>query len=241
MLPKSESHNLRDIPTIMNTKLILRIAVAAIAIQFSRAQAEGELSLQFLAFPKQTDPAPIELLIGDGKTIPIEIPGHELSPVYKVSRLASIAVGLTTKNEKGAAVFQLLGKAPPLAASKQIILLLRKGENNSDGFVVLPIDGELAKFPGGNYLFINACKLAVGGKIGDKIFKLKPGQRDLIQPAATHEGGGCQVTLTYQDEEKWRIFYDTRWSVNKRYRSLIFFYQDPESGSVGVAPIVDFL
>lgn len=225
----------------MNTKLILRIAVAAIAIQFSRAQAEGGLSLQFLSFPQQISPEPIELLVGEGKTMPIEIPGNELSPAYKVKGLSSIVVGITTKNEKGEAVFQIMGKAPSLASSKQIILLMRKGENNSDGFVVLPIDGELANFSGGNYLFINASNLQVGGKIGDKIFKLKPGQRDLIQPAATHEGGGCQVTLTYQKEEKWKVFYDTRWVVNVRYRSLIFFYQDPESGSLGVAPIVDFL
>ncbi len=227
----------------MNTKLILRIAVTAIAIQFSHAhaQAEGGLSLQFLAFPQHLSPAPIELLIGEGKTMPIEIPGNELSPAYKVKGLTSIVVGITTKNEKGEPVFKVLGKAPPLASSKQIILLMRKGENNSDGFVVLPIDGTLKEFSGGNYLFINASNLQVGGKIGDKIFKLKPGQRDLIQPAATHEGGGCQVTLTYQKEEKWKIFYDTRWSVNKGYRSLVFFYQDPESGSLGVAPIVDIL
>lgn len=225
----------------MNTKLILRIAVAAIAIQFSPAQAEGELSLQFLAFPKQTSPAPIELLIGPNKTLPIEIPGHELSPVYKMTRPTSIVVGITAKNDKGDPVFKIFGQAPPLASSKQIILLMRKGENNSDGFVILPIDGELASFSGGNYLFINACNLPVGGKIGDKIFKLKPGQRELLKPAATHEGGGCQVTLTYQDEEKWRIFYDTRWSVNKNYRSLIFFYQDPETGGVDVAPIMEGL
>lgn len=223
----------------MNTKLILRIAVAAIAIQFSRAQAEGALSLRFLAFPKDSDSKPIELLVGEGKTIPIETPGHTLSPTYKVNRPALLVVGTTTKNAKGEAVFQVFGKAPPLATSKQIILLMRKGEDNSAGFVVLPIDGDLAKFPGASFLFINASSLQVGGKIGDKTFQLKPGQRDLLQPAPTHAGDCAQVTLAYQKEEKWRAFVDTRWSVNKRRRLLVFFYQDPESGDLGVAPIVE--
>lgn len=225
----------------MNINTILRIAAAAIAIQISHAQTAGELSLQFLAFPKHADPEPIELLVGEGKTLAIEIPGHELSPVYKVARPASIVVGITTKNEKGEPVFQILGKAAPISSTKQIILLLRKGENNSDGFVVLPIDGDLSKFTGASYLFINAASMPVGGKIGDKIFKLNPGQRDLLKPAATHKGGGCQVTLSYKNEEKWKIFYDTRWSVNPRYRSLVFFYQDPETGSLGIAPIMDIL
>jgi hypothetical protein len=225
----------------MITKLAFRIALAAVAIHFSRAQAQGDLSLQFLSFPQQISPAPVELLIGEGRTMPIEIPGNEFSPVYKIKRPNSIVVGMTAKNEKGEPVFQILGKAPPLASSKQIILLLRKGETNSDGFMMLPIDGSLSEFPGGNYLFINVAKLSIGGKIGDKIFKLQPGEKELLKPAATHEGGGCQVTLTYQKDEEWKIFYDTRWSVNKRYRSLVFFYQDPESGSLGVAPILDIL
>lgn len=233
-LPTSQS-------LIMSTKTLLRIAAAAISIQFSHAQSDQQVSLQFLAFPKRLDPKPIELLVGDKKIIPIDIPGHELSPVYRANRLASIVVGLTTKNEKGEPVFQSLGNAPSIASPRQIILLIRKGESNSDGFVVIPIDGDLTKFTGGSYLFINASKIPVGGLIGDKKFALKPGQKSLLQPAPTHEGGGCQVTLSYQNNEKWEIFYDTRWSVNKRYRSLIFFYQDPETGSLGVAPIVDFL
>jgi len=225
----------------MHTKNILRIAAAAIAIQFSHAQTTGELSLQFLAFPKHPDPQPIELLTGENETISIEIPGHELSPVYKVTRPASVIVGITEKNEKGEPIFKVLGKTTPLPSTKQIILLLRKGQNNSDGFVVLPIDGDLSNFSGGSYLFINASSMPCGGKIGDKMFNLKPGQRDLLKPAATHKGGGCQVTLSYQKEEKWKIFYDTRWSVNPGYRSLVLFYQDPETGRLGVAPIVDIL
>jgi len=242
MLPKSNNAHLpQHHDKIMTLRPIISIVVATLAIPLSHAQQAETLSLQFLAFPKQISPEPIELVVAEGKTMPIEIPGHELSPVYKVERLPSIVVGITTKNEQGEPIFQVLGKASTLSSSKQIVLLMRKGENNSDGFVVLPINGELAKFSGGQYYFINASQLPIGGIIGDKTFALKPGQRRLLQPAATHAGGGCQVTLSYQNEEKWKIFYDTRWTVNKRYRSLIFFYQDPESGSLGVAPIVDIL
>ncbi len=229
---------------IMITKSILRIAIAVLATQFAFAQTGEKVSLQFLAFPNHLDLKPIELLVEDKKTIPIDIPGNELSPVYKVARPVSIVVGITTKNEKGEPVFQALGNAPALASPKQIILLIRKGANDSDGFVVIPIEGTLADFPGGSYFFINATKLTIGGLIGDKNFVLNPVQRKLLQPAPSHAGGGCQVTLAYKKDEKdvkGKKFYDTRWSVNKKYRTLVFFYQDPESGSLGIAPIVEML
>ena len=107
--------------------------------------------------------------------------------------------------------------------------------------MVLPIDGELANFRGGSYLFINASKLNVGGVIGDKKFALKPGQRRMLKPAPNHESGICQVTLSYQRKDKWKTFKDTRWSANKRYRSLVFFHQHPKSGRLSVSPIVDIL
>jgi len=225
----------------MKLKAILCATLAAVAIPFSHAQQGSEFSLRFLAFPRQADSEPLQLLIGDGQTIPIKTPGHTLSPAYKVKLLSSIVVGVTEKNNLNVPIFKVLGRAASLPSSKQIILLLRKGQNNSDGFVVLPIDGDLAKFSGASFLFINASNLEVGGKIGDKTFQLNPGQRNLLHPAATHEGGFCQVTLAYQTEEKWQTFIDTRWSMSSRRRSIVFFYQEPQTGYLGIAPIVDVL
>ena len=225
----------------MHIKKAYFITLVITSIFMTNALAQDKISLQFLAFPKQLKPEPIELQIGEGKTIVVQTPGNELSPTYKMPRLGSIVVGKTTQNEEGDPVFQVYGKAKTIAASKQIILLLRKGRNNSDGFVVLPIDGELANFSGGSYLFINASKLNVGGVIGDKKFALKPGQRRMLKPAPNHESGICQVTLSYQRKDKWKTFKDTRWSANKRYRSLVFFHQNPKSGRLAVSPIVDIL
>jgi hypothetical protein len=228
----------------MIMKNILRIAWVTLAIPFCHAQEEQKITLQFLAFPKQESSEPIELLVGEGKTIPVDTPGNELSQEYRVTRPASIVVGITTKNAEGEPVFKALGQAPCLSAKRQIVLLMRKGQEISDGFEVLPIDGELGKFSGGDYLFINTSELAVGGIIGDKKLALKPGQRSMVKPVATHKGGGCQITLSYQRDEsdtKGKKFFDTRWSVNERYRTLVFFYQDRESKKLGVAPIIEML
>lgn len=225
-------------------KFTTYVAIAALSIHFCNAQEEQKITLQFLAFPAQVNPEPIELLVEESKTILIDIPANELSHEYKIRRTSSIVVGVTTKNEKNEPTFQVLGKSPTIASQKQIVLLLRKGDSNSDGFTVIPVSGELANFSGGSYLFINVSQLKVGGIIGDKKFILGPSERKLLKPAPTHEGGGCQVTLVYQKNEAdvvGKKFYDTRWAVNARYRTLVFFYQDPVTSSLGVAPIVNFL
>jgi hypothetical protein len=223
---------------------LTRFALAFLAITFCQAQDEQKISLQFLAFPAQATPEPIELLIGENKTITVDTPSNELSPEYKITRPEWIALGNTIKNDKGNPAFQVLAKAQPLASPKQIIILIRKGESNRDGFNMIPIDGALNNFSGGSYLLVNISQLGIGGLIGDKKFSLKPGQRDLLKPKATHEGGGCQVTLAYQKNEtdtKGKTFYDTRWTVNDAIRTLVFFYQDPETKKIGIAPIVNFL
>lgn len=218
-----------------------RTILAFLPMLLSIALAQEHVSLQFLAFPKSLNPEPVELQIAAGKTIKVDTPGNELSPAYQVPKLDSIVVGKTVKNEKNEDVFKVYGGAKAISASKQIVLLLHKGEANSDGFVVLPVDGELANFSGASFLFINASNMGVGGIIGNQKFALKPGQSRLLKPAPDHDSGICQVTLSYLTEEKWKMFYDTRWPANNKYRSIIFFYSDPVSGRLSVTPIVDML
>ncbi|MCH7228725.1 hypothetical protein [Haloferula sp. A504] len=199
------------------------------------------LKLQFLAFPKQMRPQPVELLIGEGKTIEVQTPGHELSPEYEVPALATIAVGKTVVNEEGEPAFEVYGQAKSLGTRSQIVLLMRKGKENKDGFAVLPVNADLSNFKGASFLLINASTLNVGGMIGDTEFGLKPSQQKMIKPKPTHDGGLCQATFFYQREGDWKKFRDTRWPSNDNYRSLVFFFQDPETGRLGIAPVVDML
>jgi hypothetical protein len=219
----------------------VRLTLTLLLLCTSGTHAQDKRSIRVLAFPKQMRPEPVELVIGKNKTIQIDTPGNELSQPYEIPPLESIVVGETVTDEEGKPNFVVLGRAKALASPKQIVLLLRKGRENRDGFVVLPLNGDLKNFDGGSYLFINASKLNVGGIIGSSKFALKPGQRRLLTPEADHEGGVCQVSLSYERDDTWKVFHDTRWPTNKRYRSLIFFHQDPKTGRLGVAPIVDML
>jgi hypothetical protein len=216
------------------------LAASAAFVAPTNAQ-DKTIKLRFLGFPQVPDPEPVELLVGEGKTIKVDTPGHELSQPYSVPVLPSVTVGETVTNEKNESVFKEYGSAKAITAEEQIVLLIRKGRKPSDGFVVLPIDAGQAGFKAASYLFINASNLSVGGVIGDQKFALKPGQRRMLQPKPNHADGICQVTLAYMKGEEWKTVYDTRWPANDKFRSMVFFYQDPGTGRLGIVPIVDVL
>ena len=129
------------------------IASFGISLIDCAAKEGGNIILQFLSFPKAVDPKPVELVVGEGKTIKVEIPTNTLSKTYTVKRQGVWAVGATGVDEEEKPVFNVFGQAGSLACSKQLILLVRKGENNADGMDVIPIDNGTANFGGGKFLF----------------------------------------------------------------------------------------
>ena len=216
-------------------------ALAVAAISTIASAQEQKVALRFLSFPQQDPAVPVELLLGENKTIKVDTPGHELSQRYIVPALSSIVVGKTTTDKEGKPFFQIYGQAKSIAAPEQIILLIRKGQQNSDGFVVLPIGADLKDFGGASFLFINASKLRIGGLVGDQKLDISPGQLKTLNPKANFDGDICQVTLSYLKEDTVKTFFDTRWPANKKVRSLVIFYQDPETGRLGLAPIMDII
>lgn len=223
------------------TFISLSIAFALLAFSPESAAQERKLSLRFLAFPAQNPPGTVELLLGEGKTIEVEIPGHELSRRYEVPPLASIMVGETVADSEGKPAFKIHGQAKGIAAPEQIILLLRKGAAKGDGFVVLPIGADTGAFAGGSFLFINASDVVINGTIGNLALNISPGKMRTLAPKPDFAGDICQVTLSYLKEGKTKRFYDTRWPANKDVRALVIFYQNPQTGRLGIAPIMDII
>lgn len=220
---------------------VFLLAASAAFLAVSNAQ-EKTIKLRFLGFPQVPKPEPVELLVGEGKTIKVDTPSNELSQPYSVPVLPSIIVGETVGNEKNESVFKEYGSAKAINAEELIVLLLRKGQKPSDGFVVLPVNAGRTGFKPASYLFINASNLSVGGVIGDQKFALKPGQRRMLQPKPNHADGICQVTFAYmKDDNEWKTVYDTRWPASDKFRSMVFFYQDPGTGRLGIVPVVDVL
>lgn len=223
---------------------LLRAALAPVllivATLGSHAQ-QGQVTLQFLSFPKSLDPAPVELVTGEGRTIEVEIPSNELSPPYKVPRLGAWSVGQTIDGPAGKPVFQEFGRARALASASQLILLVRKGAEHADGFEVLPIDNRVARFGGGKFLFMNAAKVDVAGEVGGEQFALAPGRHSIVEPKPGDNGRTFLAQFYYRVDGKVKPFFSSKWPTNEQARGLIFFYQSPDTQRLRLHSIRDFL
>lgn len=223
--------------------LATRLLLAGLALSLvpCHAQEDGKVTLQFLSFPKTLDPQPVELLLGEGKTLEVEIPTNELSETHKVTRLASWAVGESTTGEDGKAVFKVFGQAPALASPRQLILLVRKGATNADGIEVIPINNGAANFGGGKFLFMNAAKVDIAGEAGGVKFAVKPGAHAIIKPKAEPNGRTFHAMFYFRKENEAVPFFSSKWPISDNVCNLIFFYHDPETKRLRMHTIRNFL
>jgi len=217
------------------------LAAFLLSVLPSAAQEGATVALQFLSFPRSLAPEPVELVVGEGKTIVVEIPTNELSRTYKVKRQGTWAVGETIEGKDGNPACKTFGQARALASPRQLILLIRKGRENADGFELIPIDSRGTKFGGGKFLFLNATKINIAGVVGAEKFAVRPGKYAIIKPKIKAGEHTCHTALYYQKDGKQKNFFSSKWPVSKTARGLIFFYHDPDTRRIRLHSIRDFL
>lgn len=227
-------------PSLLSSLSSLLLLLAA-ALPCLAQQKGARVTLQFVSFPRITNPETIELLLPEGKTLSISIPSNELSPPYKVPASAHWAVGNMEEGKDGKPKFKVYGKIKALSAPKQLLLLVRKGPTNADGFNILAFDNRSNKFGGGTFLFLNASHFDIAGEVGGKKFTLKPGAHNIIAPKPDAGKQLCHTTLYYRSGKETKPFFDSNWPLRKDARGLIFFYTDPKSQRLKFHTIRDFL
>lgn len=213
-------------------------------ITLSCFSQEEQVSVQFVAFPKIANAEPVELLIGSGETLSVELPTNSLSPIYKVDRLSQWALGKSTTGDEGEFVFKTYGNAPSLASNNQLILVIRKGPNDADGLELIPMDNQQSAFGGGKYFFMNAAKVDIAVEMGDQKFALKPLQRKLVEPKPSKVEGDRKYLYVYLHFRKGKEavpFYSSTWRYSDKARSMVFFYHDTHTNQLRTHSIRDYI
>jgi hypothetical protein len=223
-------------PFLITTSLIL----AALS---SDAQ-DKEISVQFVSFPISEDSERIELLVGEGKSMAVELPTTCLSPVYKVPVMSQWALGVMEVGEQEQMSFKEYGKAPSAGTGTQLILVLKEGAAFADGLKLIPIKYDPREFAGGQFFMMNTTKVDIGIEMGSDRVGLKPNTSGLIKPEASREVNGNQqlfIKVYFRNEDKMKPFYSSTWRLNDKARSLVFFYHDPNSQRIRTHTIRDYL
>ena len=217
------------------------IAVIALCISPCLGQEPAKVSLRFLSFPKATDPIKVELQISEGKTITIEAPSNEFSPSVDITSTGVWSVGETVKDPEGKTVFKEYGRTNAVNSPQQLLLLVRKGKENTDGFELVALDGRVDGFGGGKFLFMNAAKVDIAGVVGSEKFAVKPGKFSIIKPKG--EAGNKKLvhtTLYFRKDDQPMPFFSSTWPLSDAARCLIFFYHDPDTNNLRLHTIRDF-
>lgn len=197
--------------------------------------------LQFASLPKSSDTGPIELLIGEGKSITIDAPHQKISKPYRVDQRKEWTVGKFEKAADGTRKFTEYGKVKALPTRHQLIILIRKGSTNADGFKLMIAANGLVQFGGGSFLLVNGSDQHIGGKLGAEEFTLAPGGHSVAKPKAEQGKRFCHVVFSYRKEEKMKPFLSTNWPVNERVRGLIGFYTDLKNSRLRMHTFRDFV
>lgn len=205
------------------------------------AQDAKMVRLRFLSFPKSRESVTVELRLSAEKTVAIVAASNEFSEPMLVASTGVWAVGETVKDPAGKPVFREYGRTQAPASPEQVLILVRKGDANSDGFDLLALDVRVNAFGGGKFLFMNAAKVDIAGVVGEEKFIIKTGKHVVIQPKPDASKRLAQAMFYFRKDDEARPFFSSRWPVNDRCRNLIFFYHDPYTRCIRMHTIRDFL
>ena len=198
---------------------------------------KDKVEIKVLCFPRMEEKSTIDLMIGKRKVIEIPLQGHEFTLPRKVTRQAKWRFGKSNVNSKGKFTFDTWATATPLAADKQLLVFVRRGPDNRDGFEVIPINP--ATINGSSYLFLNLTPSAVAGVVGGRKFRLTSGRSIVIKPQPDRGENLCFTSLRYYRDKNWRPFFSSNWRLRKKCRCLIFIYQPNGQKTPRIHSVID--
>ena len=126
----------------------------------------------------------------------------------------------------------------PKAGKSFVILLVKKREDSFRSLVVRTDDPSFR--PGDNYIH-NSSKNPIVGYVGSSKFRLPPGKGRVIRPSGPTPKGFHEVGFGVVEKDGPRPLSMTRWPVDEKIRSYVFFYQNARTGRVDYRAVDEFV
>ena len=231
----------------MTVKWFYPIKLVFIAVLISSsvatAQREETVNLQFVSFPRVANAKPLQLLVGEGEVIDVEIPTNRLSQTYKVPKLNAWVLGeLATEGEN--VQFKRHGQVQSSNSKNQIVMVIRNPKEGEDKVELFLLNNGGKGLAGGDCFIMNFSKVEIGGVVGKKKFVLKPRGRKTISPAPDRVVRGRRfafANLYYRKENRLEPFFEKQWRLSKNANSMVFVYHDPHNDRLRLHAIRNFI
>lgn len=212
--------------------LLLLIACCVSVVAQDKA-AENPL-VRFAAQRLPTGLDEVVMVAGESQSGAFALPMNHLSIGQKAPARQFVVLAEGSKTKLATVVL-------PATGMDFVVLLVVGDATSPFKPVVIPAkDGSFK--PGDVYMFNAAKEKTVLGKVGTTQFVLAPAKGQVVRPAgAEGEGRFYNVLLGVREQSGNKVISTSRWPVDDRIRSYVFFFDDPKRNSVDFRAIDEFV
>ncbi len=216
-----------DILPSMKRLIILAFLILA---RLAHGQDDG-LEVRFLAERAPKELGEVVMAAGEKTSQPFVLPVNNLSEALPApGRKFSLRVAGHDK--------PLAEVALPGSAKSFIVLLI---PSRAGGYSSVVIAADDPKFQPGDVYFYNHGDKPVLGYVGTAKFILQPGTGRTLTPAGARAEGFYDVGFGVREESGDRALSTTRWPVEERIRSYVFFFVNPETRRIDFRAVDEFV
>lgn len=154
---------------------------------------------------------------------------------------------LSASNQAGARIFSLrtvlkdISLATvtlPDGGNSFVVLLIPAREG---GYKPVVIRADDAKFKSGDVYFYNHSPAVIVGQVGTARFKVESAASLVFEPAGARNENFYDVSFFAVEEKGTRTLSKTRWPVDKKVRSYVFFFIHPENNRLDFRSVDEFI
>jgi hypothetical protein len=195
------------------------------------APKSGDLKVRFLAERAPQDIGQVVMATPEAKSAAFDLPVNNLSePLAAPARL--FALKPATGKDVSLANITL-----PENGKSFIILLVPA----ASGYKPVVISAEDPSFKPGDVYFYNHGDKPVLGYVGTATFVLPPGKGQTLTPKGAKPEKYYDVGFGVREKEGDRALSTTRWPVDDKIRSYVFFFVNPTTKRLDFRAVDEFV
>lgn len=195
------------------------------------AEEKGRPRIRFLAERAPAGAGQVALAAGDKRSADFALTTNHLSEPIEVPARAC----------------QLRCKQPDVAIAN--IQLPESGDSfisllvpaSGGGYQAIVIPADTQAFKAGDVYFYNHSDQTILGYVGTSKFTIAAGKGQIIKPEGARTEKFYDVGFGVHAETGNRVLSTTRWPVDDRSRSYVFFFKNPANGRLDYRAVDEFV
>ena len=214
--------------------MIRSLSFAAVLLSSTLHAQEAErsdLKVRFLAERAPADLGQVVVATDKTKSAPFDLPVNNVSPVV-VAPARAFELRTTAKD------LALAKIALPDAGKSFVILLVPIPQG---GYQAVTLRSDDPAFKPGDVYFYNHADKTVLGYVGTAKFVLEPAKGQILRPQGAKPEKYYDVGFGVREKEGDRALSTTRWPVDDKQRSYIFFFNNSTTKRVDFRAVDEFV